>query len=115
MLGKLAPSVQRRYNTHLNLINKIKKLLPVSKIIIEIAKFDIQKLENTEIFGKEYQQGDLYEYQNIRSYLMSREKGKCEHCKKDFKNSSSHIHHRKQRNKKGCNRLENLMLLHKKC
>jgi len=111
----LPPSIERRYQTHLHLIKRIKNLLPISKVIVEVAKFDIQKLENPDIKGKEYQQGDLYEYQNIRSYLISREKGLCEYCKKDFKNSSSHIHHRKPRNKDGSNRLGNLMLLHKDC
>jgi len=46
---------------------------------------------------------------------MSREKGVCEHCKKDFKNNPSHIHHRKPKSKGGSNRLENLMLVHEKC
>ena len=113
--GWLPPSIERRYQTHLTLIEKIKKLLLITKVIVEVAKFDIQKLENPEIKGKEYQQGNMYEYQNIRSYLMSREKGLCEHCKKDFINNPSHIHHRKLKSKKGCNRLENLMLIHKKC
>jgi len=111
----LPPSIERRYQTHLNLIKKIKNLLPVSRVIIETAKFDIQKLENPDVKGKKYQQGDLYEYQNVRSYLMSREKGLCEYCKKDFKNSSGHIHHRKPKSKNGSNRLGNLMLLHKEC
>jgi hypothetical protein len=111
----LPPSIERRYQTHLILIKKIKDLLPISKVIIETAKFDIQKLENPDIKGKEYQQGDLYEYQNVRSYLMSREKGLCEYCKKDFKNISSHIHHRKLKSKSGNNRLGNLMLLHEDC
>jgi hypothetical protein len=113
--GWLPPSIERRYQTHVNLIERIKNLLPVSKVIIEIAKFDIQKLENPDVKGKKYQQGDLYEYQNVRSYLMSREKGLCEYCKKDFKNSSGHIHHRKPKSKNGSNRLGNLMLLHKEC
>ena len=113
--GWLAPSVLRRYQTHLNLIEKIKKLLPVRKIVLEIAKFDIQKMENPAIEGKEYQQGNLYDYQSIRAYLMSREKGLCEHCKKNFKDNPSHIHHRKPKSKKGSDRLENLMLVHKKC
>lgn len=115
--GWVPPSVERRYQAQLTLIEKIKNILPISDcgIILELANFDIQKLENPEISGKEYQQGDLYEYQNVRSYLMNREKGVCEHCKKDFKNNPSHIHHRKPKGKQGCNRLENLMLLHEKC
>jgi len=113
--GWLPPSVQRRYNTHLNIINRLKKILPISEVVIEVANFDIQKIMNPEISGKEYQQGNLYEYQNMRSYLMSREKGKCQLCGKDFKGQPSHIHHCKQRSESGSNRPENLAILHKAC
>src|ERR1019366_8971234 len=60
--GWLPPSTQRRYDTHLNLINRIKNLLPVSYITIEVGNFDIQKLNNSEISGTKYQQGDMYGY-----------------------------------------------------
>jgi len=113
--GWLPPSTQRRYDTHLNLINGLKKILPITLITVEVAKFDIQKIENPDIQGKEYQQGNLYEYQNTRSYLMAREKGKCQLCSKDFKGQPSHLHHCKQRNEAGSNRPENLALLHKVC
>jgi hypothetical protein len=113
--GWLPPSIQRKYDTHLNLINKIKQILPISKVILEIAKFDIQKIENPNIEGTGYQQGNLYDYQNIRSYLMSREKGKCQFCGKDFKGQSSHIHHIKPRSQGGNNRPNNLSILHEKC
>ncbi len=111
----LPPSIQRRYDTHFNLINRLKAILPISEIIVEIAKFDIQKIINPEIEGVGYQQGDLYGYQNIRSYLMAREHGLCQLCKKDFKGKPSHIHHCKQRNETGSNRVENLAILHKEC
>jgi hypothetical protein len=114
--GWLAPSIQRRYDTHLNLINKLKAILPISKITIEIANFDIQKIENPDITNEGYQQGDMYGYQNTRTYLMAREHGLCQLCKKGFtKGSPSHIHHCKQRNEQGSNRVKNLALLHKKC
>jgi len=113
--GWLPPSVQRRYGTHLNLINKLKKIFPISQIIIETAKFDIQKIMNPDISGTDYQQGSLYEYQNMRSYLLAREHGKCQLCGKVFKGQPSHIHHCKQRSESGSNRAENLAILHKDC
>ena len=113
--GWLPPSVERRYNAHLSLITKLKKLIPISNITVEVGKFDIQKIENPDISGVEYQQGSLYEYQNMRSYLMAREKGKCQICKKDFKNKPSHIHHIKPRSEGGNNRHNNLAVLHEKC
>ena len=114
--GWLPPSVQRRYDAHLSLIARLKSVLPITKTTIEIANFDIQKIENPEIEGKGYQQGDLYGYQNMRSYLMAREKGQCQLCHKPFeKGSPSHIHHCKQRNEQGSSKPKNLAILHKKC
>ena len=114
--GWLPPSVQRRYDTHLTLINRLKAVLPISKVTIEVANFDIQKIENSEINGTDYQLGDMYGYQNVRSYLMAREKGKCQLCKKEFsKGSPSHVHHCKQRSEQGSNKVKNLAILHKKC
>jgi hypothetical protein len=70
---------------------------------------------NPDIQGIDYQQGSLYQYQNVRSYLMARERGKCQLCKKDFKNQPSHIHHCRPRSELGSDRVENLAILHKTC
>jgi len=114
--GWLPPSTQRRYDTHLNILNRYKQLLPITTVTIETAKFDIQKINNPSIEGIGYQQGSMYEYQNIRSYLMSRERGLCQLCKKKFENGNpSHIHHCKPRSEAGSNKPSNLAILHKKC
>jgi hypothetical protein len=114
--GWLPPSTQRRYDAHLKLLKLYNGILPITKIIIETAKFDIQKIENPDISGVEYQQGDMYGYQNMRAYLMAREKGKCQLCTKEFtKGNPSHIHHLKERIEEGSNRAKNLSILHKKC
>src|ERR1035437_4223145 len=98
--GWLPPSIQRKYDSHLNLIKRLYSILPITKITVETAKFDIQKIENENIEGKEYQQGDMYSYQNKRSYLMTREKGLCQLCHKKFsKSQPSHIHHCLERNR----------------
>jgi hypothetical protein len=90
--------------------------MPISKIVIEVANFDIQKIENNAIEGIQYQQGALYDYQNKRSYLMAREKGCCQCCQKPFeKGNPSHIHHIIERAKGGTDRTANLAILHKKC
>ena len=113
--GWLPPSIERRYQTHLNLIKKIKFLLSITEVIIETAKFNIQKIDRPEIEGVGYQQGNMYEYQNVRAYLMVREKGCCQFCSKDFKGQSAHIHHIKPKSKGGSDKTSNLAILHKKC
>lgn len=115
-LGWLAPSVQHRLDSHISLVKKMCALLPVSKINVEVANFDIQKINNPDIQGKEYQQGNLYNYENKKSYLIARENGRCQLCgKESIKNNSFRSHHIIQRKDGGTDAPENLALLHKKC
>ena len=115
-IGPLPPSTQRRYDAHLKLINLYKKVLPITKVVIETANFDIQKINNPDTNGIDYQQGDMYGYQNMRSYLMAREKGLCQVCHKEFsKSNPSHIHHIIERSNGGTNTAKNSAILHKKC
>jgi 5-methylcytosine-specific restriction endonuclease McrA len=114
--GWLPPSIQRRYDTHLNLIRRLKNLLPISEVIVEVGNFDIQKIKNPEISGVGYQQGSLYEYQNVKSFLISREYGKCQLCNKKYdKDNNWHVHHIIPKSKGGTNIVDNLALLHEKC
>jgi len=113
--GWLAPSVQHKLDSHIRLVKRICKLLPVSKIIVEVANFDIQKINNPDISGVEYQQGSLLGYENSKSYLIARE-GKCQLCNKEStKGNPFKIHHIIQRKDGGTNSPSNLALLHKKC
>ncbi|MBR0256256.1 MAG: RRXRR domain-containing protein [Synergistaceae bacterium] len=50
--GWLAPSVLNRINAHLSVIKRVCSLLPVVKIIVETASFDIQKINNPEISAR---------------------------------------------------------------
>lgn len=79
--GWLAPSIQHKLNRHKKVIDEVKKLLPVDKVRVEVAKFDQQKLKNPEISGKEYQHGTLEAY-NIRNYLLEKFDYKCAYCGK---------------------------------
>lgn len=76
-----APSMEHKIKTHLELVKKIKKLLPVTGIEIEVASFDAQKIQNPEISGIEYQQGELQGYE-IREYLLEKFQRKCAYCEK---------------------------------
>jgi len=67
--GWFAPSIQHKLDTHIKIIDKIKKILPVSDVVVEVASFDTQKMMNPEISGVEYQQGELQGYE-VRQYLL---------------------------------------------
>ena len=51
----LAPSIQNKVNSHLTVIRKVHEILPITKIIVEVASFDIQKIKDPTISDKEYQ------------------------------------------------------------
>jgi hypothetical protein len=112
--GWLPPSIERNYQTHLSLIKRLEKILPITKRIIEVGNFDLQKLENPKIEGKEYQQGSLFGYQNMKQFLFAREKGCCQLCGKKTEGKMV-LHHLKQRKDVGTNKPGNLALLHEEC
>lgn len=45
----LPPSIQHKVESHLKVIDNVHKLLPITKLTIEVAQFDIQKLKNPAI------------------------------------------------------------------
>jgi hypothetical protein len=111
----LPPSVQSKVDNQINWINKFILLLPNSNLIIEVGKFDTAKMINPDIEGKEYQQGSLYEYENVKSYIIARENNKCQICGKDYDDNGWHLHHIKQRKDGGTDRVDNLALVHEQC
>lgn len=76
--GWLAPSIQHKLDTHDRLIEMYSRVLPIKTIIIETANFDIQAIKNTEIEGKEYQQGEQAGFWNLREYILHRDNHECQ-------------------------------------
>jgi len=111
--GWLAPSIQNRIETHLKIIQILCKILPITQIIVEVASFDIQKIKNPGIEGKEYQQGEQLEFWNIREYVLFRDGHRCK-GKKGCKNKILNVHHIESR-KIGGNSPDNLITLCGEC
>ncbi len=112
--GWLAPSVQHKVDTHITMIRKISDILPVSKIIVEVASFDIQKIKNPDISGVEYQQGEQLDFWNVREYVLFRDGHMCQCCKGKTKDKILNVHHIKSR-KTGGDAPNNLITLCKTC
>jgi len=112
--GWLAPSVQHKVEAHLKTIRLVHKLLPVSRTTIEVAQFDIQKIRNPEIEGKDYQQGPQLGFWNVREYVLARDRHVCQWCKGKSKDPILNVHHIESR-KTGGNSPDNLITLCKTC
>jgi hypothetical protein len=94
------------------LIKKLKKLLPVTRIEVEVASFDAQKIQNPEISGIEYQQGELQGYE-VREYLLEKFQRKCAYCGKT--DIPLEIEHVIPSSKGGSDRVSNLTIAGHKC
>ncbi|GFO98177.1 HNH endonuclease [groundwater metagenome] len=91
--GWLAPSIQHKLDSHIKIINKVKQLLPITKIVIEVAAFDIQKIKNPEISEIEYQNGIQKDSWNAREYVLHRDNHTCQACKGKSKDPILQTHH----------------------
>lgn len=112
--GWIAPSVRYKIDAHIRVIDGICSILPVSHIIIEVAQFDTQKIKNSDISGKEYQEGDQLGFWNVREYVLARDGYKCQHCKGKSKDAILNVHHIESR-KTGGNSPSNLITLCETC
>jgi hypothetical protein len=112
--GWLAPSIEHKINSHEKIIADLHKILPITKVIVEVASFDIQKIKNPEIKGKEYQEGEMMNFWNVREYVLFRDDHKCQHCKGKSKDPILNVHHIESR-KTGGNAPNNLITLCETC
>lgn len=112
--GWLAPSIEQKIQTHIKAVEDIHKLLPITKIIIETASFDIQKIKNPEIHNEEYQQGEQLGFWNVREYVLFRDNHTCQCCKGKSKDKILNTHHIESR-KTGGDSPNNLITLCETC
>ena len=112
--GWLAPSVENKIQTHLTVVEKIHKFLPITNIVVETASFDIQKINNPSISGVEYQQGEQLDFFNVREYVLFRDNHTCQHCKGKSKDKVLNVHHIESR-KTGGDSPNNLITLCETC
>ena len=112
--GWVAPSVRYKIDAHLKAVERICSILPISRIVVEVVQFDTQKINNPDISGKEYQEGDQLGFWNVREYVLARDGHKCQHCKGRSKDPILNVHHIESR-KTGGDSPSNLITLCETC
>lgn len=105
--GWLAPSLRHRVDTTLAWVNKLMRMAPVTALSQELVRFDIQAMQNAEISGIEYQQGELQGYE-VREYLLEKWSRECAYC--GARNVPLEIDHIHPRSKGGSDRVSNLTI-----
>lgn len=113
--GWLPPSIQSRVDNQIFWVKKFASLVPEPKIIVEVGKFDVQKILNPDIEGKEYQQGKTYGFWNDRYYIFARDNYTCVICKGKSKDRVLQTHHIIQQKDGGTDRVDNLVTVCSTC
>lgn len=112
--GWIAPSVDNKIQTHITVVKNAYKILPISKIVVETASFDIQKIKKPNIEGEDYQNGEQKGFWNIREYVLCRDGHTCQHCHGKSGDKILNVHHLESR-KTGGNSPSNLITLCETC
>ena len=110
--GWLAPSLNHRVLTTMSWIKRFRRVCPINAVAMELVRFDLQKQENPEINGVEYQQGELVGYE-IREYLLEKWGRVCVYCSKE--DVPLEIEHILAKSNGGSNRVSNLTLACRNC
>lgn len=115
---RFSPTMISKYQSHIREIDFVKSILPISQLILETGTFDAHLLKNPSLANPKikhwgYQKGILYGYDNIKAYILIRDKYTCQCCK--TKKGTLHVHHIIYRSKGGSDEIENLITLCETC
>ncbi len=77
--GWLSPSIRCKAEATVKAVRFVASFLPVCQVKVEVGSFNTQQMQNPEISGLEYQQGQLEGYQ-IREYVLRKWQHRCAYC-----------------------------------
>jgi 5-methylcytosine-specific restriction endonuclease McrA len=107
--GWLAPSLKSRVSNVETWTKRLSRFYPVSGIAMELVCFDTQLMENAEISGVEYQQGELAGYE-LKEYLLLKWGHDCAYKSKGPCDQYLEVEHIIPRSRGGSNRVSNLTI-----
>ncbi len=110
--GWLPPSLESRLANVLTWVGRFLRICPITAASQELVRFDLQKEQNPEISGIEYQQGTLAGYE-VREYLLEKHHRTCASC--DKTDGPLQVEHIVPRSRGGTDRVSNLTLACETC
>ena len=115
---RLPPSVRHKVQSHIDEIEFCKKILPISKIVLEVSQFDTALMKNPALINEKikhwgYQKGFNYGYSSRREAVLNRDNYTCQCCGK--KHVRLEVHHIIFRSMGGTDDEKNLITLCEKC
>lgn len=110
--GWLAPSLHHRILTTMTWVERIRRWAPIGAISMELVRFDTHLMQNAEMSGVQYQQGELAGYE-VREYLLEKWNRCCAYC--CATNVQLEIEHIIPKSRGGSDRILNLTRACKTC
>ena len=110
--GWITPTVRQLIQTHVNMVKKIRKFLPVDTWTLEINRFAFMRLDDGSVVGTDFQDGKLRGYKDEDDYIFHLQGGKCLCCGRE---RIDHYHHIVPRHKGGSDRWYNKAGLCNEC
>ena len=107
--GWLPPSLESRVENVYTWARRLLRVYPIKGIAMELVRFDMQLMENPEIEGVEYQQGELQGFE-LREYVLIKFNHRCVYA--DTKSPCDevlNVDHLIPRSRGGSNRASNLV------
>ncbi len=103
----LSPSLGSRLANVRTWVARLRRVAPITDLSQELVKFDLQLMQDAEISGIAYQQGELAGYE-IRQYLLEKFHRTCAYCGQQ--QTPFEIEHIVPTARGGTNRVSNLTL-----
>ena len=103
--GWLTPTANHLLASHLSLLDKVRKILPISKVVLELNSFAFMAMENPNIQRWQYQKGPLFGKGSVKDAVSTSQGGSCLFCGCPIQ----HYHHIVPRSKGGSNTLPNIV------
>jgi 5-methylcytosine-specific restriction endonuclease McrA len=105
--GWLPPSLHSRVANVLTWVERLRRLCPITALSQELVRFDTQLMQDAEIAGVQYQQGELAGYE-MREYLLEKWHRTCAYC--GAKDVPLEVEHIIPKSRGGSDRASNLTL-----
>lgn len=111
------PTIESKFGAIIREISFVCKILPISDLYIEKAKFDIHALTNPAVLNHHwlYQKGPKYQFYNTKAFILKRDNYTCQYCKNKRKDKRLQIHHIQSRANNGSDQPKNLIILCNSC
>ncbi len=117
---RFSPTLQSKIHTHIREIEFVRRILPVSGLVIECGAFDPHLMKNPMLANPKvrhwgYQKGPNYGFANTRAMVLDRDQHTCQLCGGKHKDSRLEVHHIIFRENGGSDEHTNLVTLCHTC